>query len=40
MNTTELKKLTQEGNDILVGRVCVNFKPVVGYVLGTGAISC
>jgi hypothetical protein len=35
MNTTELKKLTQEGNDILVGRVCVNFQPVVGYVLGT-----
>jgi hypothetical protein len=40
MNTTELKKLTQEGNDILVGRVCVNFKPVVGYVLGTGTVSC
>jgi hypothetical protein len=34
MNTTELKKLTQEGNDILVGRVCVNFQPIVGYVLG------
>ena len=35
MGASELKKLTEEENDILVGRVCVNFTPVVGYVLGT-----
>lgn len=33
----DLKKLTAEDNDIMVGRVCVNFTPVVGYVLGTGS---
>lgn len=38
-SATELKKLTAEGNDILVGRVCLNFKPIVGYVLGTAAIK-
>jgi Flp pilus assembly protein TadG len=39
MTMTELKKLTAEENDILVGRVCVNFTPIVGYVLGKTAIS-
>lgn len=37
--TTELKNLTEEDNDILVGRVCVNFTPIVGYVLGTGSFQ-
>lgn len=39
MSTTELKKLTEEGNDILVGRVCVNFTPIIGYVFGTSAFK-
>ncbi len=39
MTTAELKKLTAEENDILVGRVCVSFTPIVGYVLGKTAIS-
>lgn len=39
MGADELKKLTQEENDILVGRVCVSFKPIVGYVLGTAAFQ-
>ena len=39
MTTEELKKLTAEENDILVGRVCVSFTPIVGYVLGKTAIS-
>lgn len=39
LSTAELKKLTEEGNDILVGRVCVNFTPIVGYVLGTSAFK-
>ncbi len=38
-SATELKKLTAEDNDILIGRVCLSFKPIVGYVLGTAAIK-
>jgi Flp pilus assembly protein TadG len=39
MTTAELKKLTEEENDILVGRVCLNFRPIVGYVLGAGPMQ-
>ncbi len=39
MPTGDLKKLTEEENDILVGRVCLNFRPIVGYVLGAGPIK-
>ncbi len=30
-----LDKLTQEDNDIVVARVCLNFQPLVGYIIGS-----
>ncbi|MEM9472586.1 MAG: TadE/TadG family type IV pilus assembly protein [Pseudomonadota bacterium] len=32
-----LEKLTQEDNDIVVARVCLNFQPLVGYIVGSGS---
>ena len=32
-----LEKLTQEDNDIVVARVCLNFQPLVGYIIGSGS---
>ena len=39
ISAEELQKLTEEVNDVLVGRVCVTFTPIVGYVLGTGSFK-
>ena len=32
-----LEALTQEENDIVVARVCLNFQPLVGYIMGSGS---
>ncbi len=36
MSGQTLDKLTQEDNDIIVARVCLNFQPLVGYIAGSG----
>ncbi len=35
MSGTTLGKLTEEDNDILVGRVCIEFQPAIGYIIGS-----
>jgi Flp pilus assembly protein TadG len=39
LSGANLDKLTAEGNDIVAARVCTSFQPLIGYVIGTGAIS-
>ncbi len=38
-NGSDLDKLTEQGNDIVAARVCTSFQPIIGYVIGTGAIT-
>lgn len=39
ITSEEIQKLTEEINDVLVGHVCVTFRPIVGYILGTGSFK-
>ncbi|MGE0212391.1 MAG: TadE/TadG family type IV pilus assembly protein [Parvibaculaceae bacterium] len=35
----QMKALMAEGNDVVVARVCFSWNPIVGYVIGTNAIT-
>jgi len=39
LSGSDLDKLTEQGNDIIAARVCASFQPILGYVMGTGAIT-
>ncbi len=34
-----LEDLTADGNDVVIARVCYNWKPIVGKVIGSGSIQ-
>lgn len=34
ISAENLEKMTEEDNDVLVGRVCLQYKPIAGYLFG------
>jgi Flp pilus assembly protein TadG len=38
-NTSQLKQLTSEGNDVIVARVCYRVAPITGKILRDGKVS-